>query len=562
VRSRPPFPAARPPAAWIAGLLVLALVAGSCGGEKATDDPRTDDNPSGERGLDDAGDPVRGGRIVYGIEAETSGGWCLPEAQLAPSGNLIRTALYDSLTAINEDAQAKPYLARSVVSDETFTEWTIGLREGVTFHDGSELDASVVKNNLDAYLGRYPPRTPDLFPIVFANIDTVTVTDPLTVQVTTKTPWVALPTYLATIGIIGQTQLDDDENCHRNLIGTGPFELAEWTPDQKLLAQRNPDYWQIAPDGQPYPYADAIEFRPIVDAQQRINAIETGEVNVMASQEPDDIHGALAALSEAGIVNLLVVDDHAEVGYLMLNSGKPPFDDERMRRAVAQGIDREGFNDLTNGESSIVADQPFPEGDLGYVDDPGFPGYDPEAAKALVEQYVADGNDPSLTISAASEPKLLARAEVLQNQLRKIGLEVNIHSVDEATLINEAIGGTFQANLWSQHAGGEPDAQYIWWHGQPNPTNFARIEDPEIDAALEQGRGEPDPAKRKAIYEGLSRRFAEKVWNVWLNYSEWGIALSPQVHGVLSADLPDDGGPVFTGVAAGHPVHGMWITPD
>jgi len=556
------FRACGRPASWLAALVVLCLIAGACGNDEGGGERRSEDAPKGESGLDAAGDPVRGGKLIYGLEAETTGGWCLPEAQLAPSGNLVRMALYDTLTAVNADAEAKPYLAKSVTPDPTFTQWTIVLREGVTFHDGTTLDATVVKNNLDAYLGRYPARAPDLFPIVFANVDTVTVADPLTVQVTTKTPWVALPTYLATIGIIGQAQLDDEENCDRNMIGTGPFALTGWTPNQELKAKRNPDYWQTAPDGEPYPYADAIEFRPIVDAQQRINAIETGEVNAMASSEPNDIHGPLTDLSESGTVNLLVANDHAEVGYLMLNSGKAPFDDERMRRAVAQGIDREEYNDLVNGGFSTIADQPFPEGDLGYVDDPGFPEHDPEAARALVADYVADGGDPSLTISAASEPRLIARAEVLQGQLREIGLDVNIYSVDEATLINEAIGGSYQANLWSQHAGGEPDAQYIWWHGPPNPTNFARIDDPEIDAALEQGRAEADPEKRKAIYEGLSRRFGEKVWNVWLNYSEWGIALAPDVHGILAADLPDDGGPVFTGVAGGHPVHAMWIASD
>jgi peptide/nickel transport system substrate-binding protein len=546
----------------LAAFTVLCLLAGACSSDGGGDDRRSEDAPRGESGLEDAGDPVRGGRLIYGLEAETSGGWCLPEAQLAPSGNLVRMALYDTLTAVNEDAEAKPYLAKSVTPDATYTQWTIVLREGVTFHDGSKLDATVVKNNLDAYTGRYPARAPDLFPIVFANVDTVSVVDPLTVRLTTKVPWVALPTYLATIGIIGQVQLDDEENCNRNLIGTGPFALTGWTPNQELRAERNPDYWQTAPDGEPYPYADAIEFRPIVDAQQRVNAVEAGEVNVMATSEPNDIHGTLTDMSDRGDVNLLVANDHAEVNYLMLNSGKAPFDDERMRRAVAQGIDREEYNELVNGGFSTIADQPFPEGDMGYVDDPGFPEFDPERAKALVAEYVADGGDPSLTISSASEPAVVARAEVLQSQLSDIGLDVEVHSVDEATLINEAIGGSFQANVWSQHAGGEPDAQYIWWHGGPNPTNFARIDDPEIDAALEQGRVETDPARRREIYEGLSRRFAEKTWNVWLNYSEWGIALAPEVHGVLSAELPDDGGKVFTGVAGGHPVHAMWIASD
>jgi peptide/nickel transport system substrate-binding protein len=544
----------------VAGFLALALVAGACGG-KDPKDAKRGDTPKGETGLEAAGDPVRGGRIVYGLEAETSGGWCLPEATLAPSGNIIRMALYDTLTAINEDAEAKPYLATSVEPDPTFTDWTIVLRDGVVFHDGTKLDATVVKNNLSAYLGQYPPRRPDLFPLVFANIDTVTIVDPKTVKITTKKPWVALPTYLATIGIMGQAQLDDAENCSRNMIGTGPFKLSEWKPDQQLVAQKNPDYWQIAPDGEPYPYADAIEFRPIVDAQQRMNAIETGEVNVMASSEPTDIHGPLTDLADSGDVNLLVANDHAEVNYLMLNSGKAPFNDERMRRAAAMGIDRDEFNELVNEGFSTVADQPFPEGDLGYVDDPGYPEFDVDAAKALVAEYVADGNEPKLTISSAAEPRIQARAEVIQNQLNEIGFDVSIRSVDEATLINEAIGGDYQANIWSQHAGGEPDAQYIWWHTE-QPTNFARIDDPEIDAALDEGRGEADPAKRKEIYERLSPRFAEKAWNVWLAYSEWGIALAPEVHGVLNADLPDDGGKVFTGVAGGHPTHGMWVDKD
>jgi peptide/nickel transport system substrate-binding protein len=445
-----------------------------------------------------------------------------------------------------------------VVPDATYSRWTIVLRDEVKFHDGTPLDATVVKNNLDAYLGRYPARSPTLFPIVLENIDTVEMKDRLTIEVTTKIPWIAFPSYLTLLGIMGQAQLDDTETCSRNMIGTGPFELADWTPNQQLLAQRNPDYWQIAPDGKAYPYADAIEFRPIVDAQQRINALESGEVNAMATSEPQDIHGTLTAMAETGDINLLIANDHAEVGYLMLNSGQAPFNDERMRRAVAQGIDREAYNAITNGGFSKIADQPFPEGDMGYVPDAGFPTHDVGAAKALVKAYVNDGNSAEFTISAASEPTLLARAEVIQNQMRKLGIQVKIHSVDEATLINEAISGTYQANLWSQHAGGEPDAQYIWWHSGIL-TNFARIDDPEIDRALEDGRIETDPVKRRQIYEGLSRRFAEKVWNIWLNYSEWGIALAFDVHGVLAAELPDDGGPVFTGVAGGHPVHGMWI---
>src|SRR5699024_6875540 len=137
------------------------------------------------------------------------------------------------------------------------------LREGITFHDGSALTAEVVKNNLDAYRGQYEGRSSLLFAFILGNIDEIEVVDDLTLTVTTEVPWVAFPAYLyssSRLGIMAQAQLDDD-NCGTNLIGTGPFEFKSWNQNEKFEAVRNEDYWQIAPDGEPYPYADAIEFR-------------------------------------------------------------------------------------------------------------------------------------------------------------------------------------------------------------------------------------------------------------------------------------------------------------
>jgi peptide/nickel transport system substrate-binding protein len=538
---------------------VLALLAGACG----DDGGETADKPvraSGtvETGLAEAGEPVRGGRLVYGIEAETTNGFCLPEARLATSGNLIRTAIYDSLTTLNQDAEAKPYLARSVTHNDAFTTWTIALRPGVTFHDGSPLDAEVLRNNFLAYTGKYPGRFATLFPISLKNVDKVTIVDDLTVQLTTRSPWPALPVFLTTMGIVGQVQLDD-RDCASNMVGTGPFQLSRWTKNQKLVAQRNPRYWQIAPDGQPYPYADAIEFRPLPDGQQRLNLLDSGELNVIASSTTSDIHGPMTDLLEDGRINMLVSDDHAEVNYILMNASKPPFNDERMRRAVATGIDRDELNDLSNNGLSIVADQPFPEGDMGYVEDPGFPSFDPRAARRLVDEYVADGNRAEFTLSSSLDPNQLARAEIIKNMLAEVGIEVRIRTVEQGTLINENLAGEYHGALWRQHAGGDGDSNYIWWH-EGHPTNFSRIDDPEINRALDEGRVQTDPAVRNEIYQSISRRFAEKVWSVWLSYSEWGIGLSKDVHGVFSAPLPDGGGSVYTGLAAGHPVHGMWVT--
>src|SRR5687767_10398973 len=134
----------------IGGVMAVILLA-ACGEDTDSGSGANRDRTQaeeGESGLTDAGTPVRGGRLVYALEAESSGGYCLPEAQLALSGQMVRWAIYDTLTVLNEEGEAVPSLAESITPNDTFDTWTIEVREGVTFHDGSELDATVVKNNI------------------------------------------------------------------------------------------------------------------------------------------------------------------------------------------------------------------------------------------------------------------------------------------------------------------------------------------------------------------------------------------------------------------------------
>jgi peptide/nickel transport system substrate-binding protein len=214
---------------------VLALVASACGGG--------DDTGSGGNGsTDDVGTPVHGGDLVYGLEAESSGGWCLPESQLAVSGLMVARAIYDTLTIPDGADGYVPFLAESVESNEDFTEWTITLREGVTFHDGSALDATVVKNNIDSWRGAYAARNPLLMQFAYSNLSAVDVVDDLTLKVTTATPWPSFPSYLfyqGRVGIMGQAQLDDPDHCDENLIGTGPFVKQEWVVNDHFSASRN-----------------------------------------------------------------------------------------------------------------------------------------------------------------------------------------------------------------------------------------------------------------------------------------------------------------------------------
>ncbi|HXH56123.1 ABC transporter substrate-binding protein, partial [Iamia sp.] len=506
---------------------------------------------------------VRGGSVTYGLEAETGDGWCLPESQLAISGILVARAIFDTLTAPNADGEMVPYLAESVEPNETFDEWTIGLREGVTFHDGSELTAEVVKNTLDASRGQYEGRAALLFIFVLDNIDTVEVTDDLEVTVTTKVPWAAFPAFLhasGRLGIIAQAQLDNAESCDRDLIGTGPFEVESWDPGREFVATANEDYWQEAPDGEPYPYLDEIRFVPIVEAEQRVNSLESGEIDLMHGTGAQDTI-TLDGLEEDGVVKNRDSEDNAEVGFLQMNSSKPPFDDVRFRRALAHGLDREDFTEVITRDLFTIASGPFAEGAVGYLEDAGYPEYDPEEAEALIAEYEEEvGPIRPITYQATPGAATQEIAVYIQQALGEIGVEVELETVQQDKLIDNAISGEFDIMGFRNYPGSDPDLLYVWF-SSTSPANFGRIKDPEIDRLLDEGRSEPDPDTREEIYEDLNRRFGEQVWSLWANWTTWRIATQPGVFGHTVETLPalPDGSDPFEGLATGHPVHGLWV---
>jgi len=575
--------------------LSLSLIAASCGG---TTDDKGEKGPSeglsgeglnaaaGESGLSDAGKPVRGGTLVYGLEADTNDGFCLSAGQLAISGMMVVRAVYDTLTVPNAAGDYVPYLAKDITHNDTFDQWTITLRPDVKFHDGTDLDATVVKNNLDAYRGQYKmpsgaTKSSLLFSFVLDNIDTVTVKDPMTVEVKTKTSWSAFPAFLfssSRMGMMAQSQLDDEVSCSTKLVGTGPFKFVSWTKNQKLVAERNPNYWQTAPDGKPYPYADSIEFRPITDGGIRNNAIESGDINIMHTSNAADIGGKLKDLRDSGKLNMLVSEDQAETSFLQLNNTKAPFDDIRMRKAIAMAGDRDEINRIINDGLPTIADAPMPPDSPGYVKDPGFPAYDPTEAKKLIDEYRAEGKNPDFAISATTDKTVLRLAELIQQRAEKVGVKVTIVRRDQAALVNDAIGKSFQAMTFRNYPGGDPDLNYVWWYGKSadgtgtNPVNFAGFDDPEVNKLLTEGRTESDAAKRKTIYQDLSRRMATQVYGVWTWYTPWAVVEASNVHGILGPPLPGEDaskpGPASTddpddtpssGLAVGHSLLGLWI---
>jgi peptide/nickel transport system substrate-binding protein len=549
------------------------MVAAACGGSGGGSggDGRTgaqfDEPPANE------GTPKRGGKVVYGLEAETGGGWCLPVAQLAAGGIQVAGAIYDTLTVPASDGEGGvkyvPYLAESVEHNDTYTEWTIKVRDGVTFHDGTPLTAEVVKQNLDAYKGGL------LFQFVFGDdVQSVDVVDELTVRVTTRVPWVAYDALLWATGRLGMAapaQLANQETCPRNLIGTGPYRITNcentdcgWTPNDKFVAEANPDYWREDENGEKLPYLDSIEFRPVVDVAQRVNGLKGGELDLIHTTDGIQIDG-LRRDAEAGTINLFESDFAGETSYTMLNSSKAPFNNKTARLAAAYAVDRQEFVDITQKGVVELAEQPFTEDNIAYVDpkELNFPEHDLDKAKDLVAQYTQEtGQDLSFVLLSTTDPGTVKLAQLAQSQAEAAGMRVTINQVEQTQLINTALGGEFDAVLWRNHPGGDPDTQLVWWRsannaGARNLVNFGRINDPELDQLLIDGRSETDPARRQEIYQDVSTRFADEVYNLWGWYTLWAFASKTEVKGVFPPTLPGGDEPVV--IASVQPTVGLWV---
>ena len=588
----------------VAVVATLAVIASACGSSAKKGNPNDNNaNPttqttSGMNGApNDAGPPVPGGNVTMALIAESSGGWCLPEAQLAASGIQVARAIYDTLTVPDSTGGYAPSLADKVTPNKAFTSWTIHVRSGITFHDGSPLNAAVVKDNLDAYRGQFKKRQPLLFIFVFKNIKSVSVVDPMTVRVDMVGPWSSFPASLYSygrLGIMAEKQLNDGPNCFKDMIGTGPFMFkGDWVQNDHLTVVKNPNYWRKDKSGVQLPYLDKIVFKPVPEVSTLENGLESSppQYDLAFTDQTDVIDQIQKGPLKSGQLGLLSSGVHPEVAYTLFNDSKPPFNNILARKAFAYAVNRNGYNKIANQDLLQLASGPFGPGTIGYVENTDLPGYDVAKAKDYAAQYTAEAHQPlAFTYQTTSDPVALKDAQVIGKYMQSAGISMTIKQVDEATLINYAIAGTFQASAWRNHPGFDPDTQWVWWHCSVPPAgadgathtgtgdaahttgnncdnlvNFSKFNDSVINKAFERARATADPKIREAAYQEINKEFAKQVWEGWGYWSLWTIPFAKNVHGVVGPNLPTAtspdavGNPPYTGLSSGIDLSGVWL---
>ena len=519
--------------------------------------------------------PVPGGKLIMGIEADVGSPW-MPAEVLCDINchQMIRTVL-DPLVLPAEGNKAVPYLAESITPNADYTVWTIKARPGITFHDGTPLDGAALADNMERF------RKGLLTGPYLADVESVAVnpTDPLAVDLTMKRPWVTFPSVVAMSQVAyiasptwmkaaDEAAAAGDNSLKAKPVGTGPFVLEDYKPNEFFRAKKNPNYWN-----KPYPYLDEIEFRPIADAIQRADALKSGAIDMMHTTHGDVIKD----LQDNKDFVVDEITNNAEVAYEILHvtqtldDGTPsPLTDQRVRCALANATDEQTI--LTTIDAGIppLANGPFSPSMVGYLEDTGYPQkQDMDKAKSLIADYKQEHPGPlNLSLATTQDATNLTVAQFRKQWWEEAGVDnVTINQIDQAKYILTAILGDFQAFGWRLHSGIDLDDQYIWWHSSSAAPvgqfalNFGRFKDDVIDQALDANRGETDPAKKKEYAETVNKRFAEQCYDLWENWEVWGIAHKPTVHGVENFALPDGEMSIFgSGIGGTFYPQTLWVS--
>ncbi len=318
-----------------AAVAAVALVGIGCGAKGATS-TSSDTSVVPQRvntGLVETDDaPVMGGKIVYGINAETNG-WNPGTNQWAPAGLTVMRTFFDTMTAFDQDSVIKPYAGEFTHNDD-YSEWYFTLRPNMVFHNGKPVNAAAVAR--DQNYMRKSPVTKQAYPYTTA----VEARDELTVVFKESQKWVTFPQVFATqVGVISDPDwLESNDGIHP--IGSGPFAIDSWQIGNKLTVKKNPNYWQKDAAGRAYPYLDEIEFRIITDNNSRSAALEAGDVDIIEASDPQSI---LRFQEPAKLEDYQVFSNSkAEMSevFIMLNNKVAPFDDVNARRALAFATDK------------------------------------------------------------------------------------------------------------------------------------------------------------------------------------------------------------------------------
>lgn len=411
-----------------------------------------------------------------------------------PSANYIYGKVYESLILRDKNGEYKGALATEWKQLDDLT-WEFKLREGVTFHDGTPFTAEAVKKTFERILD---PKVGSPRASNFSMIKEIKAVDDKTVQLVLDFPFAPLISILASSegSILSPKAISEHaDTLSKQPVGTGPFKFEAWIPGQEMTLAKNDGYWGEKPK------VDKVVYKVVPEDTTRIAMVEAGEAHIGDQLPVTEVERAQTSPDMT-----MVRAEGLGVDYIGFNVLKKPFDDVRVRQAVAHAVEKEAivkgvYNNVGNMAVSAMSPKV-----IGYNPNLKDYTYDVNAAKALL----SEAGFPSgfkTTIVTDDRKERMNVAEVIQSQLKGIGIEVEVKVMEYGAYLEYTDKGEHDMFIggWGNATGDGDYNQYNVFHSSSkgDSGNLAFYDNPEVDKLIEEGRREKDPQKRNVIYAKL-----------------------------------------------------------
>lgn len=510
----------------VAVVAVAALVAG-CG---SSDDNESDPQPGAKErtyqegmiGEDSAGDPAEGGTLDFGAFAEPTS--LDPGMTIAAgsTGGVEMAAIYDTLMRYDTESQEfVPRLAESLEGNDDGSEWTLKLRDGVQFSDGTPLDSAAVKWSQERYVAKPGPEAA----LWGGNVTAIDTPDDLTVVYHLKGPWGLFPSILSTgPGMI--VAKSSDEGGEFKPVGAGPFVLEKWAPQEEIVLAANDDYW----DGRPY--LDEVRSVFLSDQQTAVDSLNSGALDIAFMRDPDKVDELLDE-DTGGYLNMTAASN---VALINATEGRPGAD-PRVRQAMAMGINPDLIRERAYEGHGLADATLFPEYSRWHTATAGLV-YDADAAKKLLDEAKADGYDGKLTYLDAADPASRATGLAVKASLEAIGFTVELDLKrtvsDQITAI--AVNRDYDIAGWGlNYREGDPFSKMFSTLHSSGTSTYGMATSPELDALIEEFQASSDEKEQLDVMDRIQQQVNEQVpflnWGPIAEFNAW----NDDVHAVTGA---------------------------
>lgn len=476
-----------------------------------------------------AQDAQPGGALIYARDGDADS--LDPQKTTTTLSWQVQGQIYESLTAFDAEGNIVPNLARSWVISDDGKAYTFTLQEGVTFHDGTPVNAEAVKFTFDRFMAEETsnPSKASIGPLTGTE-----VVDDLTVKMTFEAPFAPLLSFLTDpfAGIISPAAVEAAGDDFGNApVGSGPFTFNEWVKGDRIVLDRFEEYKGFHPMyGHEGPaYLEQVIYRTMPEEQARLAALETGEVN-MAEPPLEEV----VRLQGDSNFTVNIAPNTGQLVFLEFAVHRAPFDDARVRQAVGFGVDQAalvsiGLNDLVQTTQCTVGPGIL-GGDAAVCGTAGF-SYDPEKAKALLAEAGYGDAPLPVTLATWTGGNREDVAQLIQNQLNQVGFDVKLETMDIGSLNarvkaenNTTEGsGFFDMMGWAWF---DPDILYALFHSPGWVDGFSN---PDLDAMLEEQREMTDRGARLEKINEIQQYLLEQGAMVPLFSPGWNWILASPI---------------------------------